>query len=76
MNNLDDLFLAEEETNQNRLVGIVHEFNRRLAQSPHEEGESRDDSFRLTFTEMLAVHFWVDETNAVVRVLAVKRYGK
>lgn len=76
MDALDELFLELDDAAQREMVGTVKELNRRLAHSPHEEGESRGGSFRLTFADRLAVHFWIDDPNTTVRVTAVKRYGK
>lgn len=73
---MDQIFLAENESIQRRFVEIVGELNRRLARSPLDEGESRGDKIRLTFPNLLAVHFTVDEANATVYVTSVKRYGK
>lgn len=73
---LDTLFMAEDAATQNRLVEIVHDLNQRLAQAPHDEGESRGPGLRIAFPELLLVHFQIDEPNKSVNVTVVKRYGK
>jgi hypothetical protein len=53
----------------------VEALNERLRSDPEAEGESREGSFRITFIYMLAVSFHVSDTDQVVRVIGVQRYG-
>lgn len=76
MEEMDDLFLLENEAMQFRLVAIVRGIERALAGAPNELGESRDEGGRLAFFELLAVRFVVDESLRSVRITGVKRYGK
>lgn len=76
MDTTDTILESLDPQTQDRIARAVRALNRRLEQSPLDEGESREDLYRLTFVEMLAVHFWVDPAAGVVNVVEVTRYGR
>jgi hypothetical protein len=75
LDELADIVVTADLATQDRMTKAVERMNRRLASRPHEEGESRGSTDRITFPEHLAVWFSIDETQRVVRVQGVKRYG-
>lgn len=72
---LADLFVAVDLATQDRLTADLDALNRRLAQDPLEEGESRDRDYRLTFAGSLAVRFRVLAADQVVRVTEIQWHG-
>jgi hypothetical protein len=54
----------------------VDALNQRLAADPLNEGEDRTRGYRMTFPDLLAVSFHVNQSSGVVRVVAVSRYGR
>lgn len=50
--------------------------NRRLADRPTEEGESRDGPYRIAFPDLLQVLVRVDLTGDSVWVIGVASYGR
>ena len=71
-----DIYVSVDPLTRDRIAAGVDALNQRLAADPLNEGESRVAGYRITFTDLLAVTFRVDEPNGIVRVLMVSRYGR
>ena len=75
LDRLADIYIAATLDEQARIAG-VDALNARLRSDPLNEGESRSGGYRLTFTPLLSVGFYVSTADRVVQVTRVKRYGK
>jgi len=75
LNKLADLYVGVDLAGQQRLAASIDALNRRLAQKPIDEGESRTGNYRITFVEGLTIRFTVDLADRLVRVYAVHRRG-
>ncbi len=73
---LADTYLAATVAERERMAAGVEALNARLRDNPEDEGESREPGFRLAFPQLLAVGFFVSETNRHVFVVRVQRYGR
>jgi len=73
---LADLYVAAGPGERERMAAGVEALNARRRSSPHDEGESRSNGFRVAFPPLLAVFFHVSEADRVVRVVRVQRYGR
>jgi hypothetical protein len=67
LDRLAELYVAAAPADRDRMAAGVDALNRRLAEHPLGEGESRDGSIRITFTALLMVRFRVDAGAAVVQ---------
>ena len=72
---MDDLFVAENDAVQKRLIAAVRSMERELARDPHSVGESRDGANRVAFFDGLFVRFSIDSVNRTVRIHVVRRFG-
>lgn len=73
---LVDIYVEATVAERERMADGVEAFNARLRDNPEEEGESREPGFRLAFPPLLAVGFFVSETDRHVFVVRVQRYGR
>jgi plasmid stabilization system protein ParE len=73
---LADVYVVLDLAGQDRVAAAVDALNRRLADDPHDEGESRSGGFRITFIDRLAVSFLVTDARHLVQVTAVSPYGR
>jgi hypothetical protein len=62
--------------NKDAFSGYVEQVERILARNPAEQGESRENSYRLWFHRPLQVLFQIDEPNKIVRVAALGWVGR
>ena len=76
LDELADLYVSADLADRARMSSAVEALNARLQSDPLAEGESRDGTHRITFIPLLAVSFRVSETEQLVRVIGVQRYGK
>jgi hypothetical protein len=76
LDELADLYVAADPADRARMASAVAALNARLQFDPLAEGESREGNLRITFVPLLAVTFQVSESDQVVRVIGVQRYGK
>ena len=76
LDQLADLYVAVTAPERERMARGVQGLNRRLKDEPLEVGEGRPDGFRVVFTPLLFITFYVDEEGRVVRVSSIRRYGK
>ncbi|HKA05960.1 MAG TPA: hypothetical protein VKD71_01800 [Gemmataceae bacterium] len=76
LDQLAELYVTLPLEEQRRLAAAVDAFNNRLKSQPLDEGESRGDDLRITFTAGLTARFRVNEVQRTVRVTYVKRYGR
>lgn len=72
---LADAVVSLDLATQDQLTAAIEGLNRRLAEDPLDEGESRDGPYRLTFVGSLAVLFQVDAAKGLVRVTDIKWHG-
>jgi hypothetical protein len=75
LDKLAEIYVAAEPGERERISSGVEALNLRLAMAPLEEGESRGGSLRMSFPDLLAVGFRVNNADLTVRVIAVGRYG-
>lgn len=71
-----DLYVAATPTERERMANGVEALNRRLAIRPAEEGESREEDVRITFTPLFVIRFRVNLMTDTVRVVAIEPYGR
>lgn len=71
-----DLYIAATPADRERMANGVEALNRRLATRPTEEGESREEDVRITFTPLLVVRFRVNLMTDTVRVISAERFGR
>ena len=76
LDHLADLYVAADVSERERMARGVEGLNRRLSREPYEVGESRGGRFRIAFLPLLAVVFEVNESEQLVRVVSVSRYGR
>lgn len=76
MDDLADAYLEATVPERERMSVGVEALNNRLREEPNDEGESRDAGNRLTFVPLLSVLFEVSQSEGVVYVIAVQRYGR
>ena len=76
LDDLADLYVAADPANRERMAAGLVRLNRRLADHPQEEGESREGSYRLAFADLLAIRFRVEFKSMAVRVTRVYPYGR
>lgn len=69
------IYIALDTHNRARLAEGVERLNSRLAFDPLDVGESRAGGFRVAFTLLLMVYFFVDDMKRRVRVTDVVAYG-
>jgi hypothetical protein len=62
--------------NKDASSGYVEQVERILARNPKEQGESREENYRVWVYRPLLVFFHVDEPTRTVRVGAVKWVGR
>ena len=71
-----DLYVAADPPGRGRMAAGVEALNRRLADRPSDEGESREGDLRIVFSALLVVRFRVDLIADMVQVESVDRYGR
>lgn len=76
LDNFADLYVGASPEEREQMAAGVEALNRRLADNPFEEGESRSGSARVTFVPLLMVRFRIEAAAGVVRVTDVSRYGR
>jgi hypothetical protein len=76
LDRLADIYVAATLDEQARIAAGVDALNARLRSDPLNEGESRSGTYRLTFTPLLSVGFYVSVASRTVQVTRVTRYGK
>jgi hypothetical protein len=76
LDELADVYVAVGPAERTRIAAGVDALNHRLAADPLNEGESRVGGYRMTFPDLLAVSFHVNQASGVVRVVGVSRYGR
>lgn len=76
LDQLTDIFLESELEAQRRMADAVDALNRRLADDPFDQGESRDGPARVVFIDLLVVGFWINVPANEVRVEGVTQYGR
>lgn len=76
LDELADLYVAAEPADRARVAAAVEALNARLRLDPSAEGESREGSLRITFIPLLAVTFHVSESDHVVHVIGIQRFGR
>ena len=73
---LANVYVTATPEERERIAAAVDALNARLRSDPLSEGESRSGGFRITFPSLLSVLFHVSETDRVVHVARVMRYGR
>jgi len=73
---LAQLYVEATPADRIRMAKGVESLNRRLADDPLDEGESRTGSSRMAFVPLLVVTFLVDEHSRTVRVNGDARFGR
>ena len=76
LDELADVFVEAELTEQDRMTSGIEALNRRLTIEPTDEGESRWNGYRVTFPHGLVVIFHVNIEDQIVHVMRVKRSGR
>jgi hypothetical protein len=72
---LAEVYITLTPDEQRRVSAAVEALNVRLRSNPLDEGESRSSGLRLTFIFKLSVLFHVSESEGMVHVMSVMRYG-
>jgi len=76
LDSLAELYIAASPAERERMATGGEALNRRLADDPFHEGESREGMSRLTFPPLLKIRFRVDTNERVVRITDVARSGR
>jgi hypothetical protein len=69
LNQLADAYIAASAKDRERMSAAIEALNARLRAEPLAVGESRVGAFRVVFVPLLAILFYVSESNRTVRVV-------
>jgi hypothetical protein len=76
LDQLAEIYVSADAAERARMAPAIEALNVRLRNDPSAEGESRAGELRITFIPLLAVAFYVSQSDRVVRVGRVRRFGK
>jgi hypothetical protein len=76
LDELADLYVAADLADRTRMATAVEALNARLRADPLVEGKSREGNLRITFVPLLAVTFHVSQSDRVVHVIGIQKFGE
>ncbi len=76
LDQMDDFFVTQDDAVQKHLISVVRQMERDLARAPLEFGESRNATNRVAFFDMLFIRYSIDDSQRIVRIHRVRRYGR